>query len=80
MKKPYYLCFSLIFLGLKAQVMHRQTLSSQGTNILTSSGFVLSQSIAQNSPSGTFKNSDIVVQQGFQQFVINKIIEVQCRD
>ena len=62
----------MIFLGLKAQVLHHQTLSSQGKNVLTNSGFVLSQSIGQNSPSGTFKNSEIVVQQGFQQYLINK--------
>jgi hypothetical protein len=58
--------------NLQAQVLHHQTLLSQGKNVLTSSGFVLSQSIGQNSPSGTFKNSEIVVQQGFQQYAINK--------
>lgn len=70
--KLIYLCSTFIFMTLKAQVLHHQTFSSQGKKILTSSGFVLSQSIGQNSPSGTFRNSDIVVQQGFQQYAVNK--------
>lgn len=40
--------------------------------MLTSSGLVVSQSIGQSSPSGTFKNSEMVVQQGFQQYAISK--------
>jgi hypothetical protein len=65
---------SLLFANqnLQAQILHHQTFSTQGKNILTSSGFFLSQSIGQNSPSGTFKNSEIVVQQGFQQYAVTK--------
>lgn len=70
--KLIYLCCFFIFFSLKAQILHHQTFSSQGKNVLTSSGFVLSQSIGQNSPSGTFRDSDLVVQQGFQQYVVNK--------
>lgn len=70
--KFIYLFAVFIFLSMKAQILHHQTFSSQGKKVLTSSGFVLSQSIGQNSPSGTFKNSDMVVQQGFQQYAVNK--------
>lgn len=66
----YYLFFGLTCSNTKAQVLHHQSFSSQGKNVLTSSGFVVSQSIGQQSPSGTFKNSQIVVQQGFQQNVL----------
>jgi Secretion system C-terminal sorting domain len=67
---PLLTCLS--FIGLKAQVLHHQSVSSQGSKKLTQSGFVVSQSIGQISPSGTFKNSDIVVQQGFQQYAVTK--------
>lgn len=67
-------CCSFINISLSAQVLHHQTLSSQGKNWLISNGFVVSQSIGQNSPSGTFKNSEIVVQQGFQQYAMIKYI------
>lgn len=72
--KILLLCACCSFISLSAQVLHHQTLSSQGKNRLISSGFVVSQSIGQNSPSGTFKNSEIVVQQGFQQYAMNKYI------
>lgn len=72
--KIFLFCACFTFISLNAQVLHRQTLSSQGNNKLLFSGFVVSQSIAQNSPSGTFKNSEIVIQQGFQQYAINKYV------
>lgn len=59
-------------MSLKAQILHHQAFSSQGENGLTRSGFVIGQSIGQSSPSGTFRNSSFVVQQGFQQYAINK--------
>jgi Secretion system C-terminal sorting domain len=62
----------LSFIGLKAQVLHHQAVLSQGSKTLTQSGFVVSQSIGQISPSGTFKNPGVVVQQGFQQYAVTK--------
>jgi hypothetical protein len=70
--KIIHLCTYCTFFSLNAQVLHHQTISSQGSSNLTQTGFVVGQSIGQSSPSGTFSNSDLLVQQGFQQYATKK--------
>ena len=51
--------------------------SSQGKSIVLKNGTFISQSIGQQSPSGSFSNKIVIVQQGFQQsskLKFNKII------
>lgn len=68
--KLIYLWACCVCISINAQVLHHQAFLSQGAQVVTSSGFVVGQSIGQNSPSGTFRNADIVVQQGFQHYVV----------
>jgi hypothetical protein len=70
--KIIFFFIGFIFFNANAQVLHHQTFVSQGKNMKISNGYFLGQSIGQNSPSGTFKNSEMVVQQGFQQYVITR--------
>jgi len=61
--------FNLTFLASNAvfaQRMHHQMISSQGASIITSSGFIIKQTIGQQSVSGN-RQGDIIVQQGYQQ-------------
>ena len=69
MKKYYVLLFCLAFLasnGVFAQRLHHQMISSQGASSNTSSGFIIKQTVGQQSVSGNCQG-DIIVQQGFQQ-------------
>lgn len=68
--KLIYLWVCCVFISSNAQILHHQAFPAQGAQKLISSGFVIGQSIGQISPSGTFKNSTIAVQQGFQQYVL----------
>jgi hypothetical protein len=58
----------LAFISSNAQILHHQTIASQGKSKLTSSGYYINQSIGQQSIGGSFKNSSKVVHQGFQHF------------
>ena len=61
--------FSLAFFasnGVFAQQLHHQMISSQGASTTTSSGFIIKQTVGQQSVSGN-SQGDIIVQQGFQQ-------------
>lgn len=69
--KNFILLFFCSF-SLFSQVLQRQSTSAQGKAIKIASGYNVSQSIAQNSPTGTYKNSNLIVQQGFQQYSNNK--------
>lgn len=56
-----------------AQVLHHQTLSSQGKSIkVNSNGITVSQSIGQISPIGNYNSSNLIVGQGFIQSVLMK--------
>lgn len=61
--KYLLLLFSVPFYG---QVLHHQMLSSQGTTKKTADGYLISQTIGQQSVIGN-SNKDPVVMQGFQQ-------------
>jgi len=61
--------FNLTFLasnGVFAQQLHHQMISSQGASTTTSSGFIIKQTVGQQSVSGN-SQGDVIVQQGFQQ-------------
>jgi len=61
--------FSLAFFasnGVFAQQLHHQMISSQGASTTTSSGFIIKQTVGQQSVSGN-SQGDVIVQQGFQQ-------------
>jgi len=53
------------------QVVHRQTVSTQGGTYTNSNGLIFSQSIGQLSINGTFIQNKLIVQQGFQQNLIS---------
>jgi hypothetical protein len=57
------LFFSCSFYG---QLLHHQMLSAQGASIITNNGFVINQTIGQQSLTGNSSGSYIVMQ-GFQQ-------------
>jgi len=56
-----------------AQNVHHQMISSQGKNASITNGIIVSQTIGQQSLTGTSPNG-VTVQQGFQQSNWNKII------
>lgn len=60
--------YLLFFLSLPfyGQILHHQMLSSQGTTKKLSNGYIISQTIGQQSAVGN-SNKDAVVIQGFQQ-------------
>jgi len=77
MFKKKNLILGLLFfsLNLLAQDLHHQMISSQGTTKTISSGFIVKQTIGQQTVSGNIKG-DIIVQQGFQQsYWEDRIIE-----
>lgn len=61
--KYLLLLFSVSFYG---QVLHHQMLSSQGVTTKTSGGYIISQTIGQQSAIGNSNNSSVAIQ-GFQQ-------------
>ncbi|TDE01117.1 T9SS type A sorting domain-containing protein [Flavobacterium hiemivividum] len=61
--KYLLLLFSITFQG---QVLHHQMLSSQGMTTKTAEGYIISQTIGQQSVTGN-SNTKEVVMQGFQQ-------------
>lgn len=58
-----FILFTIPFYG---QVLHHQMLSSQGLTTKTAEGYIVSQTIGQQSVIGTSNNEEIVMQ-GFQQ-------------
>ena len=62
-----------IHLNAFSQVLHHQMLSSQGSSLKTSNGYIILQSIGQQSAVGNF-NKDYLVQQGFQQSLWGKYL------
>ena len=52
-----------------SQILHHQSINSQGSSIKLSNGLFVSQTIGQQSVIGTKINSNFVVQQGFQQYL-----------
>jgi hypothetical protein len=64
------LLFSLLLMfstAVFSQTLHHQSLGAQGSTALLSSGVFVSQSIGQQSITGTTQISDMSVLQGFQQ-------------
>lgn len=58
-----FILFAVPFYG---QILHHQMLSSQGVTTKTSDGYIISQTIGQQSAIGNSNNSTVVIQ-GFQQ-------------
>lgn len=58
-----FILFSIPFYG---QILHHQMLSSQGVTTKTSDGYIISQTIGQQSAIGNSNNGSVVIQ-GFQQ-------------
>ncbi len=73
--KYLLLLFSVSFYG---QVLHHQMLSSQGTTNKTAEGYIISQTIGQQSVIGN-SNKDPVVIQGFQQSKWNGYIAANLK-
>ncbi|OAZ03557.1 T9SS type A sorting domain-containing protein [Flavobacterium succinicans] len=69
--KYLLLFFSVSFYG---QVLHHQMLSAQGTTKQIADGYIISQTIDQQSVIGN-SNKDPVVIQGFQQSLWNAYVE-----
>lgn len=63
-----YLFLLFFFVGVNSQVLNRHGLASQGAGIEINKGYILYQSIGQQSPQGSSIKSGFVIQQGFQQF------------
>jgi hypothetical protein len=68
--KYLFLFFSCSFYG---QVLHHQMLSAQGASIITNNGFVINQTIGQQSLTGN-SSGGYIVMQGFQQSLWGKYI------
>jgi hypothetical protein len=64
MIKYLLLLSSITFYG---QTLHHQMISSQGASTKTPDGFIVRQTIGQQSLSGTAANKDYIIMQGFQQ-------------
>jgi|TARA_B110000238_G_scaffold15344_1_gene14973 hypothetical protein len=77
--KTYYkhffltLSFGLLLSNANAQ-LHHQMLSSQGSTSKTTSGFVVTQTIGQQSVAGNYTSKDYQIGQGYQQAKWSRII------
>lgn len=68
-------CFLFLFtITFQGQVLHHQMISSQGNSTKMSNGLIVKQTVGQQSLTGTSKNNNYVVMQGFQQSVWAKYI------
>lgn len=67
----YFFFILVVFSGF-SQRLHHQMLSSQGISTQTSGGIRVCQSIGQNSAIGNYRNTDVIVGQGFIQSNIMK--------
>lgn len=66
LKITFFFCFLSLAFNSKAQVLHHQSIGTQGNTFISAKGFGVSQSIGQQSIGGnTVKN--FVIQQGFIQ-------------
>ena len=68
--------FLLIFFSAnlaRCQSLQRQTISNEGVSNLTKDGFFYCHTIGQSISSQTFKNSTLIVQQGFQQSLVSNL-------
>lgn len=68
--KYIFLLFSAAFYG---QQLHHQMISSQGNSVQTADGFIIMQTVGQQSLAGTSSNDYIIIQ-GFQQSYWGKYI------
>jgi len=75
--KYLFLLFSITFQG---QILHHQMISSQGASIKVVDGLMISQTIGQQSITGSSSNKDYVVIQGFQQSLWAKYIATNKTD
>jgi hypothetical protein len=65
--------FTFFWISLSSgQILHRQSLSSNGVATLTQNGLFVSHTIGQSISSQTVKKSSSIVQQGFQQSLFSK--------
>jgi hypothetical protein len=69
-KIVFLFCSSVIY----GQMLHHQSINSQGNSIKLNTGLVVNQTIGQQSSAVTTKSS-VVVQQGFQQSFWSTLIE-----
>ena len=67
MKLVTRLLFLLLSFNVFSQKLHHQMLSSQGTTTHASGGISVRQTIGQQSAIGNYRDSNIIVGQGFQQ-------------
>ena len=75
MRKSLLIIFIVFITGAKAQELHHQMLSSQGTSKVLSDGTYVSQTIGQQSVIGNYTQNGVTYGQGFQQSVWNKYIK-----
>lgn len=73
MTKKLLFSFLLLFQIAFSQELHHQMISSQGKNASLTNGVIVSQTIGQQSVTGTSQNG-LITQQGFQQSNWGKII------
>ena len=63
------LIFCCTSISMYSQRLHHQMLSAQGKSTTTSDGLYVSQTIGQQSATGTSKNDGVYYSQGFQQSI-----------
>lgn len=73
--KIIYLLSCIAFISSKAQVIHHQMISAQGTSAKLEDGMVITQTVGQSSVIGSFNNSYIKGSQGFQQVIMTKVFD-----
>ena len=66
--------FFLVTISSFSQSLHHQMLSSQGTST-AAGGFKVSQTIGQQSVTGNYRGTDVIVGQGFQQSRLMKSVK-----
>lgn len=65
--------FFILLSGLaRGQTLHHQMVSTQGLSNYTKKGFYVSQTVGQPIVAKGFKNSALIIQQGFQQSMFSK--------
>lgn len=74
MRKSLLIIFMVFFTGAKAQELHHQMLSAQGTSKELSNGIYVSQTVGQQSVIGNYTKDGKTYGQGFQQSVWSRYI------
>jgi hypothetical protein len=80
MRKSLLFIFLVFFTGAKAQELHHQMLSSQGTSKTLPNGIFVSQTIGQQSVIGNYTKDGKTYGQGYQQSVWSKYISANSNN